>query len=114
MGAADSRARPLPHPLTAAQSPSAKRAEGPDAAIKRLHTGGSMDRAQAIEAVWRTMAALLATIKEAGAEGVPEGPLYAALMSQGVTFAVYTAMVARLVQRGLISQRGHILCYVGP
>lgn len=59
-----------------------------------------------------TMASLCAIIVEAvkdmGAMGAPSGPMYAALMSTGMTLDQYQTIMDGLVSSGKLKRRGHV------
>ena len=57
--------------------------------------------------------ALLEAVKEAGAEGAPEGPMYAAFMSYGVSLEMFTRIVDALIAVGKLRRSGHVLYAVG-
>ena len=54
-----------------------------------------------------TMNALLSTIAEAGEDGSPEGPMYAAVMGRCDLSAFQSAMMA-FERAGLITRSGHV------
>ena len=49
------------------------------------------------------------TVKESGEMGAPSGPVYAALMSIGVSLDVYNAMIDSMVKAGRLRKSGHVL-----
>jgi hypothetical protein len=62
----------------------------------------------------RVTAALAETVRAAGDEGTPEGPLYAALPGK-VTLAGFNACVDTLINAGLVErQGGNVLVWCGP
>lgn len=54
----------------------------------------------------------LETIKEAGEQGAPEGPMYAAFMTVGMSIDHFQAMIAGLERAGLIRRSGHVCYYI--
>lgn len=64
---------------------------------------------------WRVKAALavlhtiLETVKEAGEDGVPSGPVYAALMASGLTYTGYTSAINLLVKAGKVRESNNVL-----
>ncbi len=57
---------------------------------------------------------LLETIKEMGAQGAPEGPLYAAVMGAGFTLENFHAALHLLESRKLIRRSGHVAYFITP
>lgn len=51
---------------------------------------------------------LIETIAEGGAEGVPTGPMYAALMHVGVSFDTFQSLLRVLQNAKLIYVRNHV------
>jgi hypothetical protein len=49
------------------------------------------------------------TVIEAGPDGAPSGPVYAALMTVGVTLPVYESIVDALIGLGKIRRSNHVL-----
>jgi len=54
---------------------------------------------------------VLLTIKEAGKDGAPAGPMYAALMSI-MSLDQFEAIMAGLAQTGRVRKQGHVYFYV--
>ena len=44
---------------------------------------------------------------------IPSGPLYAMLMSSGMTLTIYQGIIANLKRIGLVSESNHVLRWVG-
>jgi hypothetical protein len=65
-------------------------------------------------AVVSMVVALGETIKEAGSDGVPEGVLYAALMTRGVSLESFNRMVNLLIKAGVVKRSNHLLTWIGP
>jgi predicted transcriptional regulator len=51
--------------------------------------------------------AILETVVEAGDQGAPSGPMYAAVMGQ-IDLQMYEAITETLVSKGLLTQSGHV------
>lgn len=49
------------------------------------------------------------TVREAGAEGAPEGPMYAAFMAHGLSLDAFTAIVEALIAAKKIRRSNHVL-----
>ena len=62
-----------------------------------------------LDSLMHVINALIATIADAGPEGVPEGVLYAALMPQGCTLAQFQKLVAILIASERVTRSGHVL-----
>jgi hypothetical protein len=58
------------------------------------------------------LAILASTIKKAGPEGAPEGPMYAAMMQAGYTFENFERAMSLLVKKGMIRRSGHVAYYI--
>jgi hypothetical protein len=58
------------------------------------------------------MAALYETVKEAGSEGAPSGPMYMAANQSGISLDQYQRMMDLLTERGLVRKAGHVYFYV--
>lgn len=52
------------------------------------------------------------TVREVGT--APEGPIYAALSTKGITHTDFEAIVRTLCNTGLIARAGHCLKWTGP
>jgi hypothetical protein len=66
------------------------------------------DRADAVRQLRELVDAFEQTVKEAGEDGAPAGPMYAAFMEIGGTLAQFEAVMAALVAAGRLKKRGHI------
>lgn len=53
------------------------------------------------------------TVREAGPDGAPEGPLYAAFMSHGLGLDGFSRMVDMLVKARLVRKVGYVLHWTG-
>jgi hypothetical protein len=62
--------------------------------------------AQTMKAI---LLAILETIREAGPEGCPSGPLYAASMTKGMTLEQYNAIIDALLTLQVITRSNHVL-----
>lgn len=58
------------------------------------------------------MSALFEMIKEAGPEGAPEGPMYAAMMTAGYSLESFQAAMRLLEDKKLIRRSGHVAYFV--
>ena len=65
--------------------------------------------AQAVKALTMLVDSVVEAVREAGTPGLPSGPLYAILSSQGVSLATYQLLMNALVSAGKITRRGD--CY---
>lgn len=72
------------------------------------------EQQEAIARGLQFVAALLGTIREAGPQGAPEGPMYAAAMAAGFSLDAFESALALLAKRGLIRRSGHVAYYVPP
>lgn len=54
------------------------------------------------------------TIREAGEQGCPSGPLYAALNSKGIGIDNYNRIIATLKGAGVVEEKNHLLRWIGP
>lgn len=62
----------------------------------------------------RTVAnAILETVKEMGPQGTPAGPLYAALMTTGMSLEQFESIMNGLVAAKMLRHSGHLYYYVG-
>ena len=52
------------------------------------------------------------TIKDAGADGIPSGMLYSALMNNFSSVDAYQSFVDMLKRAGLVSETGHVLRFI--
>lgn len=53
--------------------------------------------------------AIIETVQEAGAQGAPEGPMYAAFMSYGIDLNTFNQLVDYCVRSGKIRRSGNVL-----
>lgn len=67
------------------------------------------DLKRAATAVLHVLDAMLATIKECGGEGCPSGPLYATMMTTGMSLTQYEDLLNVLIKTGVIKRQGHVL-----
>ena len=67
---------------------------------------------QAMSVIEILIDSVLEAVREAGTLGLPSGPLYAILASQGVSLATYHLLMDALVSAGKIKQRGNL--YFAP
>lgn len=56
---------------------------------------------------------IIASIKEAGTQGVPSGHLYAKLMTAGCPLHVYEKIESKIISTGVVEKRGDVLYYIG-
>lgn len=68
-----------------------------------------MTRERALEILYHLSQAVLETCKDAGSEGAPEGPMYAAFMSYGIGLDTFTKIVNALIAAGKLRRSGHVL-----
>lgn len=52
--------------------------------------------------------AFLESVKEAGPQGAPAGPLYAAAMTHGLSLEHFEAIMGALVKAGKLRKSGHL------
>lgn len=52
-------------------------------------------------------------VREAGNEGIPSGPLFAVLGSQGMSYAVYQQLLLAMCRRDVVHVTGDVV-YTGP
>jgi hypothetical protein len=57
--------------------------------------------------------AVCESVRAAGPEGIPEGPVYAQLMGM-IDIHGWHAIMANLTNSGLVEVRGHVMRWVGP
>lgn len=63
-------------------------------------------------ALIKIMTALTAAVKEAGEQGAPSGPMYAAVMTHGVSLEQYQRMMGVLVNAGILRLSNHVYYYI--
>lgn len=76
-------------------------------------TPQTADRKQEFKAAFRIIVDVGDAIRAAGAQGCPEGPLYAAVMRL-VTLEGFQSIMNTLVNAGLIRRAGHVAYWVEP
>lgn len=64
-------------------------------------------------ALARLVGAIIESVREMGEQGAPAGPLYAALMTVGITLDQFNTIMEALVKRGVLRHSGHVYYYVG-
>jgi hypothetical protein len=57
--------------------------------------------------------AIVETVKETGTQGAPGGPLYAALMTTGMTLEQFEGIMNGLVTAKMLRKSGQLYYYVG-
>ncbi len=67
-----------------------------------------MNSTQTLSAVKKILNAFIETISEAGTQGAPIGPMYAAVMDK-MTLQTFNAVIDALVQTGKIKRTGDVL-----
>ena len=74
------------------------------------------DKATKVEMLHKLLIALLETVNEAGPNGAPCGPMYAAFMHAipQMTAEQFNQLVSVLVQAGKVRRSGHVLYAVTP
>jgi hypothetical protein len=68
-----------------------------------------MTRDDQLKLMSQLLNAALETVNQAGPQGAPAGPMYAAFMGVGVSLEFFNAMMAALVKGGKVTKRGD--CY---
>ena len=68
----------------------------------------TVNHADAVRLLCAIADALEQTVKEAGPDGAPTGPLYLACMEHGCTLGQFEAIMASLVDVGRVKKRGHL------
>jgi len=66
------------------------------------------DRDKLVELMTSLMAAIVQTVQEAGPQGAPGPIIYLALMEQGISYAQYSQIMAKLVEVGTLTVRNHM------
>jgi len=61
-----------------------------------------------VEAMASLCAIIVEAVKDMGTMGAPSGPMYAALMSTGMTLDQYQTIMDGLVAAGKLKRRGHV------
>lgn len=67
-----------------------------------------------IQAIQHMADAIIETVNEAGPNGAPGGSLYNALMTYGVSYSTYSALMGALEKAGKVTRRGHCYFPVAP
>lgn len=62
-----------------------------------------------VNVIAQVLSAMLETIQEMGKDGLPEGPLYAALMGKGCSLNQFNSLVGILVKAGRVRKDGNFL-----
>lgn len=57
--------------------------------------------------------AIVETVKEAGTQGTPAGPLYAALMTTGMSLEQFEHIMSALVAGKMLRKSGQLYYYIG-
>lgn len=71
------------------------------------------EQERAKELLTLMMSAIINTVREAGPGGAPSGPIYAALMGHGCSLELYQRIMATLVEKRILRQRGHVYYFIG-
>ena len=61
-----------------------------------------------VEGMVTLCAIIVEAVKDMGTMGAPSGPMYAALMSTGMTLGQYQTIMDGLVAAGKLKRRGHV------
>ena len=61
-----------------------------------------------VEAMTELLKIIVEAVKDMGTMGAPSGPMYAALMSTGMTLDQYQTIMDGLVAAGKLKRRGHV------
>jgi hypothetical protein len=69
-------------------------------------------RTEALLALLKLTDGLIEIIKDAGPQGAPAGPMYAALMSGGMTLEQFECIMGVLVSAGRLRKQGHLYFFV--
>ena len=64
-----------------------------------------MDKVEAMASLY---AIIVEAVKDMGPMGAPSGPMYAALMTTGMTLDQYQTIMDGLVAAGKLKRRGHV------
>lgn len=70
-----------------------------------------MDKQMARQIVLQIARAIIETVEESKSNGAPASAIYMALAERGMSFAQFEALMAQLVDLGLIRHSNH--CYFG-
>ena len=69
-----------------------------------------MTKEEAVEVLRKTADVIVETCREAGPDGAPAGPLYAALMGLGMTLEQFELLMGTLARAGRLKRVGYH-CY---
>jgi hypothetical protein len=72
-----------------------------------------MVTAQQTQMLKKVCNAIVETVKEMGKQGAPAGPLYAALMTTGMTLENFEQIMSGLVAAKMLRKSGQLYYYVG-
>jgi hypothetical protein len=61
-----------------------------------------------VETMTELLKIIVEAVKDMGTMGAPSGPMYAALMSTGMTLDQYQTIMDGLVSAGKLKRRGHV------
>jgi hypothetical protein len=67
---------------------------------------------EALVAFLQLVEVVIDRVKDAGPQGAPAGPLYATLMSAGMTLQQFEQMMDAIVKSGRLRKSGHLYFYV--
>lgn len=79
--------------------------------LDKLHTSSKLTK-EALIAFIELCDAVVDAVKEAGPQGAPAGPMYAAFMSYGMSLEQFQRMMDMLVNAGRLRKQGHLYFYV--
>jgi len=68
-----------------------------------------MAKANAAKAIMAIVDAVVGVVRDAGPNGCPEGPLYAALMAHGCSLDQFQSLIGLIEKAGKIRREGHVL-----
>jgi hypothetical protein len=78
-----------------------------------LHNRSKLTK-EALLAFVQLCDAVVDAVKEAGPQGAPAGPMYAAFMSVGMSLEQFERMMDVLVKAGRLRKQGHLYFYAEP
>jgi len=76
-------------------------------------TGKTLSKSE-LRAGLSAVVAVTEAIREAGAQGIPAGTLYAILMGRGCSLEAYERLESIIVNTGLVRKSGSLLTWQGP
>lgn len=79
--------------------------------LDKLHRNTKLSK-EALLAYVQLCNAVVDAVKEAGPQGAPAGPMYAAFMSVGMSLEQFERMMDLLVKSGRLRKSGHLYFYV--